>query len=153
MSNTEARIGHGITLSYGDGATPTEAFTALAELIDIQLPERSRDSIEATTYASPNRMKEYIVGLGEPGELTFVVHFVPGSVTQLWLEGESQDPVIRNWRAVLPVAGPVGSEYTQQRITWAASLKGYKPGTPIDEAMTLEITLQVTGDWTQEDVA
>ena len=64
MAATEADIGYGAIFKVGNGGSPTETFTDFgAEVTSITPPGYSRDALDATHMASPDRFREYIAGL------------------------------------------------------------------------------------------
>lgn len=139
---TGAKIGLGVTLARGDGASP-EVFTKIAELIEITPPSMTKDQVEATHTDSANGFREYIPGLKDGGEFTAVFNFLPNNATQdntaggLLNDFLSVDTV-GNWRITFP-GSPV--------MTWtfAGTVTGYEPVTPIDDRMTLQVTWRVSG--------
>lgn len=81
MAETAASIGYGsfFHISEDNGATWIE----LAEVFDITPPNDTVDEIDATHMQSPNRTREFIPGLIDPGEASFEMNFVPGSASDL----------------------------------------------------------------------
>lgn len=135
---TEAMIGYGSEFQLGDGATPTETFTSLAEVFNISPPSDSVDVHEATHYKSPNGTKEFIDGLIDPGECSLEMNFIPGS---------SADDAIQAWklargRKTCRIVFPNGVAWT-----FSAILTGYEPAMPLDDKMTATVTLKVTASY------
>lgn len=144
MAATEAQIGYGATFAIGDGATPTEAFTALAEVISINPPSDSIDMPEATHLSSPNRTKEYIAGLNDPGECALTINFLPG---------EADDDAIQALRGLssptnFQITYPAIAGNPQVKWTFAGYLTGYEPDVPIGDRMTANVRIKVTGSYT-----
>ena len=99
-----ATIGYGSTLKKGDGATP-EIFTTIAEVFSIEPPSQESDDVEVTNLDSLGRMKEYIAGMGEPGELSFEMNFLPTNATQDATTGLIADRVsgiVQNFQIEFP---------------------------------------------------
>jgi hypothetical protein len=137
MAATEATIGYGSIFGIGDAASP-EVFTALAEVSNITPPSDTVDTIDATHMASPNRTREFIQGLIDPGECSFDLNFIPGN---------SADDAIQAWKAA---GGRKNCRITfPNSVTWtfAALLTGYEPAVPVDDKMTATVTLKVTGSY------
>ena len=92
MSRSAVLTGSGIHLAFGDGASPTEAFTDFAETLDINRT-MSGETVEATHTDSPTMpvslipTKEYITAHIEPGEYTFQANLVPSDPTMDELTG------------------------------------------------------------------
>lgn len=73
MAENTAIIGYGAEVEYAD--TEAGAYTELAELLDLPLPETTVEAVEATHMKSPNSTKEKIPGLAEEGDFTFSLNF------------------------------------------------------------------------------
>lgn len=142
MAATEASIGYGslFDISRDDGDT----WLSLGEVFDITPPSAAIDVIDATHMASPNRTREFIAGLTDPGDASFSQNFVPGSAA---------DTTIREIRAT--------GERVICRITYPNAsvwkfdgfLTGYNPAVPTDDKMTAEVTFKVTGSTVVEAAA
>ena len=52
------KIGKGCQVRIGDGATPTESFALIAEIVDIPAIKKSKPPVDATSHDSSN--KEYL---------------------------------------------------------------------------------------------
>ncbi len=131
---TEAAIGYDSAFEIGDGATPTEGWDAVAEVFGITPPNWSRDTTEATHYKSPDKTREYIETLADPGECSIELNFVAG--------GEADD-VLQGLKAAgkkhLRVVFPNGAKWTFYGI-----LTGYEVELPIDDRQTATATFKVT---------
>ncbi|MDX0251150.1 histidine kinase [Sinorhizobium meliloti] len=142
MAETQASIGYGsfFHVSQDNGATWIE----LAEVYDITPPSDTVDVVDATHMQSPNRTREFISGLSDPGEASFEMNFVPGSAS---------DAKIREIR--------VSGERVKCRITfpnavaWTFSglVTGYEPAVPTDDKMTATVTFKVTGSYVSTPAA
>jgi len=134
---TDASIGYLSEFRLGDGGSP-ETFTAVAEVFSITPPSDTVDVVDATHMLSPNRTREFIDGLIDPGEASFEMNFIPG--------GDGDD-AIQAWKA----AG--GAKTCQIKypngVTWTFTgiLTGYEPTVPVDDRMTATVTLKVTGSY------
>lgn len=142
MAETQARIGYGVHLARGDGASP-EVFTNIAELIDLTAPSMTKDQIEATHTDSPDGFREFIPGMKDGGEFTATCNFLPSNATQGNTSGGAlhdfiNEDTTRNWRISWP-----GSP----TVTWTfkAVIIGFQPAAPIDDRMTVDITFKVAG--------
>jgi hypothetical protein len=137
MAETEAAIGYGSTFGIGDENSP-QTFPVLAEVFSITPPSDTVDVVDATHMASPNRTREFIDGLIDPGECSLDLNFVPGG---------DDDDVIQAWKAAggrknCRITFPNGVMWT-----FAALLTGYEPAVPVDDKMTATVTLKVTGSY------
>lgn len=134
MAETQAGIGYGANfhISRDNEATWIE----VGEVYDISPPNDEVDEIDATHMQSPNRTREFIPGLIDPGEASFEQNFVPGSAA---------DVLIREIKGL--------GERVRCRITypngvaWKFSgwVSGYEPAVPNDDKMTATVTWRVTG--------
>lgn len=144
MAATEAQIGYGATFAIGNGGTPTETFTPLAEVISITPPSDNIDVVEATHLTSPNRTKEYVIGLNDPGECALSLNFLPG---------EADDDAIQALRGLtsptnFKITFPAISGNPVVSWTFAGYLTGYEPDVPIGDRMTANVRIKVTGSYT-----
>lgn len=137
MATANAVIGYGTTFAFGDGADP-EVFTALAEVTDITPPSDSIDIIETTHMTSPNRTKEFIAGLSDPGECSFDIHFIPGTGDDTVIQGRRNTGTVNNYQITWPGSGT---------WTFAAILTGYAPTAPVNDRMTATVTFKVTSSY------
>lgn len=132
---TNAMIGYTTQVFVSDANSPG-VYTQIAEVTEVTPPNAVADDVDATHYASPNRTREYITGLIEPGEASFVMNRVPGGTTELLLQGLQTSGASRIWRMVWP-----------NGTFWefSAYVKGYETTAPIDDRMTATCTLKVAG--------
>lgn len=143
MAATTAKIGFGVLLKRGDGASPTEAFTAIAELQSIQGPGYSLEVVDATHSESPDAHREKIAGLIDAGEVSAEVTFLPTDATQNFAAGIQKDLLDRtkrNFQIVWP--GP-------KTYAFAAFVTSFQPQASISDKMTASITLAITGKVTE----
>lgn len=134
MADTQASIGYGthFHISEDSGAT----WTALAEVYDITPPNDSVDEVDATHMQSPNRTREFIPGLIDPGEASFEMNFVPGSPSDLKIAALKTAGTRVRCRITFPNA-----------VTWTFTgwVSGYEPAVPTDDRMTASVTWRVSG--------
>jgi hypothetical protein len=72
------RIGYGTTLSLSTSAvalsaSTTAVFTAIGQIRNIEGPQVETGEVEATTLDSTGNYKEFLLGLNDPGTLTFTL--------------------------------------------------------------------------------
>lgn len=134
MPDTQARIGHGITMEMADLATPTD-FTYLSEIFDVTPPSDTTDTPDATHMQSPNRTREFIDGLTDPGEASFEMNYVPGSDSDKALIAAKGK---RKW---LRVTYPNGVQ-----LLFIGIRQGYEKSAPTDDKMTASVTFKVSGE-------
>ena len=133
---TNAAIGHGTLWKRGDGATPTEVFTTVAEVTAISGPGISRDTIDATHMESPDRYREFVGGLRDGGEITVTLN--------LNAKGSAFTNALADINANVPTNYEMvfadGSEFAV-----SALLSSISPDMPLDDKMVVELTYKVTG--------
>lgn len=135
---TEASSGYGTLLKMGDGVTPTEGFTTIAEVKDISGPGLSSETIDVTNQSSPGAVREFIASLLDAGEVTFSVNFI-GGATQ-----DHSTGLIKKW---------LDRARTNFKLDWpngygcdiSALVTGFEPSAPVEDALTADVTLKVSG--------
>lgn len=132
---TQAAIGHGTKFELGDGADP-EVFTEIAEIFDFTPPNETTDTIDATNFQSPNRYREFIMGLTDPGEISFEMNFVPGSTSETKILAAKASQTAKTGRITFP------NDWTW---TFDVLITGYEPAVPADDKMTATVTGKVSG--------
>lgn len=134
MADTQASIGYGTFFHISEdlGATWTE----MAEVYDITAPNDSVDEVDATHMQSPNRTREFIPGLIDPGEASFEMNFVPGSPSDLKIAALKTAGTRVRCRITFPNA-----------VAWTFTgwVSGYEPAVPTDDRMTASVTWRVSG--------
>lgn len=142
---SDAIDGTGVILKLGDGATPTEVFTAVAELVDINGPGIKRDARETTHHQSTDKFREFKPGLKDGGEVGLTVNLLPGNATHGTASGgllESiNDDELHNWKVVLP-EDDAGATYDW---SFAGFLTSFDVKYPKGDNMTADITIKVSG--------
>jgi len=135
--------GPGFLLQVGDGATPTEVFTTIAEVKDIRGPEIKRDVIDVTNQSSPNGWEEVVRSIKRTGNLTFECNFNPtdptlDQTTGLLADIDSDDPDPRNFQLLLNDADDT---------MWAFSgfVVGFDQTAPVAGVLAANITIKLTG--------
>jgi predicted secreted protein len=134
MPATAARIGYGslVEISTNGGDTWTE----IAEVSGLTPPGFSIDTVDATHMQSPNRTREYIAGINDSGETSFTVNWLPGSASDVALRGVA----VGFTTFMIRETFPNGAYWVVTGI-----LTGYQPAAPLDDKMTAEVTIKVTG--------
>ncbi|MDF2994677.1 MAG: putative major tail protein [Xanthobacteraceae bacterium] len=129
---TDASIGYGslFEISTNGGG----AWTAIAEVTNITPPTFAIDAVDATHMQSPNRDREFIPGLNDPGEASLEMNFLPGSASEALLLG------VKGTKVKCRITWPNGVKFGFDGI-----LTGYAPAAPFDDKMTATATFKVTG--------
>lgn len=142
---TEALAGYGVLLKVGDGDDP-EVFTTIAEVRDIEGPELELEAKEVTSHDSPNGWREYIGTLLSGGEVSFDVNFIPTHATHSPSSGlikAMRDRALKNYQLVFP-------DVAATTWTFAALVTGVGPKGPVEDELSAEVKLQVSGEPTLE---
>jgi hypothetical protein len=142
MAESQALLGYGSVFQIQTENSP-DNFVDLAEVISITPPSSTLDQIDVTHMTSPNRNREFISGLNDPGECSFDMNFVPGSTSDDRLFELLNLPTGTLRRRACRISYPNG-------VTWSfsAELVGYEPTVPVDDKMTATVTFKVTGAMT-----
>jgi len=136
MSDAIAAVG--TQLKRGDGAS-AEAFTALAEVKNITGPGMTRELIDVTNLDSTGGYREFIAGFRDGGQLTFDMNFTLDAYDDLFADYGSDDS--RNYQLVMPDTGNTTFEF-------AAFVMDLPPNMPTGEAVTVAVTMKITGEVT-----
>ena len=119
-------------------AALTGVFVDLIEVTNIELPEMTTDEVEVTHMKSPNRTREFISGLKDPGEMTLELNWIEGNATDIELNSLKASGETRGIKITFPgVGGAVWS--------FSGYVKGYKPEASIGAAKKATVTIRVTG--------
>lgn len=124
-------IGLGTTLEYdyGDGYVELARIT---EIGDIPL-QGDADDVEVTGYDTPSRVREYIKGMEDPGDM---------DITGVWTADPSQTGVmasedVNDWRITLP--NDLGAYIIPGYV------HGFSLNPQLDDRIEFSFTLRVAG--------
>lgn len=138
---TAAKTGWGGEFHFDNDSN---VLTEWVEVKSFTLPNGETEKLDATHLKSPNRRREFISGMIDDGDLTVVLNYVPGSVTdvnimQAFTEGDTRD-----YMAVVPRAT------TDWEVTGTGFISGVDRGeiTP-DGVMEVTVTLTLVGSATE----
>lgn len=122
-----ADTGFGITISW-----PVSGFTA--QIIDVNPPNVSADDVDVTHMQSSGGIREFIAGLIDNGALKCTILYDPSKAIPVGDVSPSAQ------RGTTTITFPGGE-------TWAFSsyINSYEPKTPIDDKMTADISVKVSG--------
>ena len=134
----------GTILTYGDGGSPTEIFTKIASVKDLDGPSLSRDTIDVTSHDSVSKYREFLAGLKDGGEVTFDIEFDPSDTTHAGTNGlmkmfEDDEPV--HFQLITTVAATTG----YWGFTFSALVTGFEPSMPVEDSLKASVTLKITG--------
>lgn len=137
---TNAFWAYGSKLQLGDGATPTEVFADIAELLELTPPSESRDEIDVSNHQSVNATREFIPGWRDGGEVEFKANWLPNDATHdstTGLRSIYNDNVNHNWKIILPD--------DILTIEFAGHLSKLEGELPLEEQGTITGTIKVSG--------
>lgn len=139
---SDALVGTGILLKAGDGATPTENFVAVAEIVSLKIPAFSRNEIDVSNHNEGREAK--ILGMLRQGQVTGTCNWLPTDPTQSSAAGgllaDIRANVKRNWRIELPPTG-----FPQWTMPARVQLFD-PPEVTVDAALQIAFALTVDGD-------
>lgn len=93
--------------------------------------------MDVTHNQSPNRTREFIAGLIDPGESSFEMNFVPGSASDQILLALKTAGTVVNCKILFP-----NLTYWE----FSAFVRGYEISSTTEDRMTATVTLRVSGD-------
>lgn len=134
MPKSQATIGYGTTLEIALADDPN-TFVYIAETKSHTPPSFTDDTVDVTHMASPNRMREYISTLSDPGESSHEMNYIPGSPTDTFLSS------IQGKRLVTRLTFTNG-----RQMIYSAYRSGYEREIPLDEGIGATLTLKVSGE-------
>ena len=128
------RTGFGTTIAYStDGGT---TYTDIGGIHDtISGPELSADAVEVTDHDSADGWREYIGGLKDAGEVGFKVNWDPADTQHDALVAQVGNVI--DWKITFPDGASTA--------TFQGIMTNYTPDVPLDDRMTAEITIKITG--------
>jgi hypothetical protein len=139
MSESQASIGFGCVVEMADIATPTVR-TYIGEVKSITPPSDSTDTPDATHMQSPNKTREFVEGLTDPGEFSFETNLVVGSASDRYLMAA------KGKKKIITQTFPSGHQ-----LIFTGIRSGYEKAVPLDDVMTATVTFKVSGEPTLTD--
>lgn len=108
----------------------------MGEVFDITPPSDTVDQVDVTHMQSPNRRREFVSGLSDPGSASFEMNFVPGSASDLKIQeirGTGEQVLCR-------ITFP-------NSVTWqfTGQVESYEPAVPTEDKMTASVSFKVSG--------
>ncbi len=135
---TDATIGYDYGIEV-ETAAGSGVFFELAEVTNITPPSDSVDDVDATHMKSPGRVREFISGLSDPGDMSLDMNYVPGEATDAFIVAWRLSGETREVRIVHPDASAVTHDQ------FPAYVKGYTPTMSIGEKLSATLSLKVAG--------
>ncbi|WP_370677640.1 phage tail tube protein [Pleomorphomonas sp. PLEO] len=147
MVATQGVIAKGMSFKVGDGGTPTEVFTAIADVTSIKISGRQADEIEFTHLLSD--MKEFKPGFVDPGSIALSLQFNPAIATHdsaTGVESWLASGAMKNFKVVFP--STVGKTLSGVGFVKSNEISGEASG-----KITGECTFRLSGLTTWGDSA
>lgn len=143
-----ATKGKGAKFHLWDSSLATPALRKVAEVVSLTPPSASRDTIDTTSHDSVGDYREFIASLIDAGEGTILINHNPGSADDDHINQAFTDGEVIAFAMDLNKPGSA----TQQRTSGACIVTQYAPAdVVIDDKMTAEITLKISGPLTFGD--
>lgn len=134
------RDAFGSVFKRGDGGSPTEVFSELANVRSIGGPNRTRATIDVTAHDSADQYMEYLGGLKDGGQVTLDLNYDPTETSHEQLDDDFEDVDPRNYQIlILPD--------TVDEHTWTVSaiITALGDSFPHDDRASRSVTLKITG--------
>jgi predicted secreted protein len=136
---TLADIGHSSRFEIVSDSSP-DLYVALDEVRNITPPTLTLDTVDVTHMQSPNRYRERISGLIDPGEASCEINYVPGGTTDDRLRELLNLPAGTTRSRAMRISFPNGAT-----MSFTAEVSSYEPTVPVDDAMTATVNFLVSG--------
>lgn len=137
----EANSAFGTLLKIGDGVTPTEGFADVDGVRDLNGPSQSIETIDTTHHTSPGNYREVIPSFKSAGEISFNLLYDSTDAEHILLRDAFKNREKTNFKVVFTDAG-------DEQLAFAAYVTQFEYAAPIDDALTVAVTLTITGDIT-----
>ena len=129
-------IGYGSKLAITTDSSSV-TFEDIAFVRNITGPSVETSEVEATTLDSTGAYREFLLGLIDPGSLTFEIAWDPAQVTHIDLTDAVNSRTLMNWKLVLPT--------TTQTATFSGRVQSMSPTVPFDDLLTASLGVRITG--------
>ncbi len=130
---TSAFIGIGTSFERLEGST----WTAVSEITNINGPQVTRDTVEATTLDSTAGFREFISGLRDGGNVTLNMNFTAAGYDLL--NGDLMTDTVQTYRVVLP---DEVYTFTFNAFVTELAMGDISP----DDRVQADCTLKITGE-------
>lgn len=117
---------------------PASTWNDIPDCGDYELPSESAEDIDVTSHSSPGARKEYISGLVDSDEMSLPIKYDPA---------EDHHNYFRD-----NIGASVNLRTTWKdgsTTTFAALIKGFTRGAPVNGVYTASITFRKTGEFTE----
>lgn len=130
--------GYDVLLKVKQGAS----YVTIAQLRDVGGPSLSQDTVE-TTNRDGSKWREFVGGLKNGGEVSFDVVYDPALATHAagsapGLVHMLNNGVVGDFQLTFPTSPAT-------TCTFNALVTGFEPGAAMEDALTADVTLKITG--------
>jgi len=139
VAASNARLGFGSVFEIVDDNSP-DLFVAMAEIKSVKPPSAKVDQVEVTHMQSPGMYREFISGLIDSGEASFVMNFIPNSASDSRIFALLNLPIGVSRLRAMRCSFPNGTTWS-----FTGQIVGYEPEVPFDSVMTATVTVKVSG--------
>lgn len=130
--------GMGTSFKVGDGASPTEGFTAIAGIKSIGIPGLSADTADTTTLASTSNYEEALSTVLRTGDLTLSISWDPDDTQHQGFLTDYASGAVKNYQIVFTDATPTTFQF-------GSIVTGVSISIETGSEVTAEVTFKNTG--------
>lgn len=123
--------------TFGNGSTLNIGGTTVSELTNIGLPGMSADDIDITTHNDPDRVRQFIKGLIDPGEIAIEGNMLYTDYGTLYAQ------MVTTSLSSITITLPTSPSTTQFEAN--GYMKGLEGGSPHDEKIDMSGSLKISG--------
>jgi len=137
MSDAIAGLGIEIKRGSGDSSSGGGEFTKVAEIFDINPPNRTRETFDVTSHDDNNSgYREFLTGFRDGGEVTLSMHYEK-TRHAAWLADFNSDDTVR-YQIVFPDSAATTLEFS-------GLVTNIQTHAPLDDKMSVDVTIKVSG--------
>jgi len=134
MTVTAAKTGFGLTFGIGNGVDGgSVSYVTVGEITNVTPPGISREAIDATHLASPDRFREYIAGMLDTDPATVSFNYVPSASDALYTAALAE-------KGDFEITFPGGV-----KMQFSGIVTSWKPGDGSTTTMVGEMTIKGNG--------
>lgn len=127
--------GFGVVLQRSISAS----FTTIAQIKDGPVgPNLDRTMIDVTSKDSTSQYREFLPGLRDGGEVSITIGYDPSGATHAILKTDFDSGTAASWKILFAD----GSSYS---ATFSGFVKSFNPTGPLDDELTADVVIKVTG--------
>jgi predicted secreted protein len=122
----------------GYATTLKRATVAIAEVVGVQGPSATRDSIEVTHLTSDNGWKEFLGGLKDGGEVSFTLNWLSSNSGHVQIAADFVSGSLIAW-AIEP------SGVSADAVSFSAFVSKFAPNADKSKQLDAAVTLKISG--------